>query len=152
MTDTINEPILLCRFPVEIKSFYMQRCAEDPRVTESVRPVATPWHSTIAHSPSHRLTIIIRAPLDLISEQALHNGVSRMQVDVLMPGVGEIVGGSMRIHQEKDLDAGFKREGIDPKPYYWYTDQVRHTELHTIGLFHCSDRRPPRFLIILYIT
>ncbi|KAM7369362.1 hypothetical protein PAMP_013634 [Pampus punctatissimus] len=35
MTDAINETILLCRFPAEIKSFYMQRCPEDRRLTES---------------------------------------------------------------------------------------------------------------------
>lgn len=31
MIDTINEPILLCQFPMEIK-FYTQGCPEDPQI------------------------------------------------------------------------------------------------------------------------
>ncbi|KAK0178122.1 hypothetical protein PV328_002101 [Microctonus aethiopoides] len=82
MTDAINEPIMLCRFPANIKSFYMSKCPEDLRLTESV--------------------------------------------DVLLPNVGEIVGGSMRISDYDELMEGYKRENIDPTAYYWYTDQRKY--------------------------
>jgi asparaginyl-tRNA synthetase len=42
-------------------------------------------------------------------------------VDVLVPGVGEVVGGSMRISDLQELLDGYKRTGIPAEPYYWFS-------------------------------
>ena len=47
-------------------------------------------------------------------------------MDVLAPGIGEIVGGSQREERLEVLDSRLAKCGIDPKPYDWYRDLRRY--------------------------
>jgi asparaginyl-tRNA synthetase len=47
-------------------------------------------------------------------------------MDVLAPGIGEIVGGSQREERLAVLDARMKESGLDPQHYGWYRDLRRY--------------------------
>ena len=82
MVDMIGEPTFMTCFPAEMKAFYMKKCADDKRLTESC--------------------------------------------DLLVPGVGEVVGGSMRIDDAEELLKAYEANELNPEPYYWYVDQRRY--------------------------
>ena len=47
-------------------------------------------------------------------------------MDVLAPGIGEIIGGSQREERLDRLDLRLKELGLDPKVYWWYRDLRRY--------------------------
>jgi asparaginyl-tRNA synthetase len=54
------------------------------------------------------------------------DGKTVAAMDVLAPGIGEIIGGSQREERLDVLDARMKEMGLDPAPYWWYRDLRRY--------------------------
>jgi asparaginyl-tRNA synthetase len=50
------------------------------------------------------------------------DGKTVAAMDVLAPGIGEIIGGSQREERLDMLDARLAEMGLEPEPYWWYRD------------------------------
>ncbi len=67
-------------------------------------------------------------------------------MDVLVPGVGEIIGGSEREYRPDVLEKRMVEMGLDPKDYWWYLDLRRFGTVPHSGFGLGLER------IIMYVT
>ncbi len=61
-------------------------------------------------------------------------------MDVLAPGIGEIVGGSQREERLDVLDARIRETGLDPQVYWWFRDLRRYGTVPHAGFGLGFDR------------
>ena len=66
--------------------------------------------------------------------------------DLLVPGIGELVGGSQREHRVDVLENRMKELGLDTSAYEWYLDLRRFGTVITSGYGIGFER------LVMYIT
>lgn len=74
------------------------------------------------------------------------DGKTVAAIDVLAPGIGEIIGGSQREERLDVLDARMKEVGLNPENYWWYRDLRRYGSVVHSGFGLGFER------LIVYVT
>ncbi|MBO4327694.1 MAG: asparagine--tRNA ligase [Clostridia bacterium] len=74
------------------------------------------------------------------------DGKTVAAMDCLVPGIGEIIGGSQREERLDILEARIKELGLDPASYDWYMDLRRYGGTHHAGFGLGFER------LIMYLT
>ena len=66
--------------------------------------------------------------------------------DCLVPGIGEIIGGSQREERLDLLESRIRELGMDPKDYWWYCDLRRYGACKHAGFGLGFER------MVMYLT
>src|SRR5574344_3109262 len=74
------------------------------------------------------------------------DGKTVAAMDVLAPGIGEIIGGSQREERLDVLDRRMAEMGLDPKNYWWYRDLRRYGSVVHSGFGLGFER------LVVYVT
>ena len=71
--------------------------------------------------------------------RANDDGATVRAMDVLVPGIGEIVGGSQREERLSVLEENMDRHGISKEEYWWYLELRKYGSVPTAGLVSDSS-------------
>jgi len=74
------------------------------------------------------------------------DGKTVAATDLLVPGIGEIIGGSQREERLDYLMAAYERMGLNPEDYWWYTNLRKYGGVEHAGFGLGFER------LIMYLT
>ncbi|MDD6023868.1 MAG: asparagine--tRNA ligase [Oscillospiraceae bacterium] len=74
------------------------------------------------------------------------DGKTVAAADCLVPGIGEIIGGSQREERLEVLENRMKELGLSPEDYWWYLDLRRYGSTHHAGFGLGFER------LVMYLT
>lgn len=74
------------------------------------------------------------------------DGKTVAAADCLVPGIGEIIGGSQREERLDKLEARIRETGMDPQDYWWYCDLRRYGSCKHAGFGLGFER------MVMYLT
>ena len=74
------------------------------------------------------------------------DGKTVAAADMLVPGVGELIGGSQREERLDKLEEAYARFGLNPADYWWYTELRKFGGTHHAGFGLGFER------LIMYVT
>ena len=86
--------------------------------------LATEHERYLCETHFKKPTIVTDYPKEIKSFYMKQNedGKTVRCMDILVPGVGEIIGGSQREDDHDKILAAMTKKGLDPKDYWWYLD------------------------------
>lgn len=115
-----KKPVILTHYPKEIKAFYM-------RLDDEVVDLKKYEGTKIG-----------------VAEGRTGETVSAM--DILVPRIGELIGGSQREERLEKLEEAIRANGDDPKDYWWYCDLRRYGSVPHAGFGLGFER------LIMFVT
>ena len=74
------------------------------------------------------------------------DGKTVAAADCLVPGIGEIIGGSQREERLELLEGRIQELGMNPKDYWWYCDLRRYGSVKHAGYGLGFER------LLMYVT
>jgi asparaginyl-tRNA synthetase len=78
--------------------------------------------------------------------RANEDGKTVRAMDVLVPRIGELIGGSQREERFDVLEQRIREAGLDPEPYWWYMDLRKYGSAPHSGFGLGFER------LIMYLT
>lgn len=121
-----KKPVFVYNYPREIKSFYMRDNEDGVRQAHRVAScLLRARHRCRACALGPPFSHLVARACCALCDRSCAAGKTVAATDLLVPGIGELIGGSQREERLEQLRLKMKESGLNEEDYWWYLDLRR---------------------------